>query len=561
MEKYYFLSYHGLFLEYDADIGVYEQTIISSTKNINRFFQSSLEQEDILSFREILKIEKNGNFISIGGGNSYVTSLPDGRLIRQNVENLGDWEHFFKITERSFKELYEIVNKNWNISGKIIKKRDIYLCENYTINIGELKIGIYDFISNLSYNYSDRGSFSFVYAEKKVHAEEILDFEIVKEIYISPQGNIANRALQYLVGKRMQEISNNISIRSVNLPEWGLKAEDVIYELKNSCIIGETKFWFDIRGLSQNLDNGNVDSFVINGYPFNVDFYPSRDRARKYLPSFSKTLDKITGFSDDEIVFNIRADEVLHAVHDDYLVLPVEYYKMLAFYTGLKPVFFGQLADNPYIQNLKAEFPEARFVNGQGALYDFEVLRQSTNIAISVSTFSWLAAWLSNARNIYVPLAGMMNPCQAIGQNFIPRNDPAYKFISFPLCRAECLYRHPKKFWKNLTYMARNMKFISTDQAYEIFDRVDTLRNNKKSLGGFDPRFYMKKNYKEVSEPGMALNHYMHSDENEENIFPIKEREYVVKYPESGNMVASGYFKSIREYHSFVGNYLGNKNY
>lgn len=562
MENFYLLSYHGFFLEYDSDIGIYEQSIISSTKKISKFFLFNVEKDkSVLSFFEKLNIKLNDNFISIHDGNFYLTSLPDGTLIKQEVKSAGAWELFLKIPEEFFHKFYKIVNKNWLNSGEIIKKRDIYISDNYTVNLGSYRMGIYEFINGFKYDFSNPSQFSFSVNGCNIECIEVLDSEINKIIWVESLGNIANRALQYLVAKSIEERTSNLSIRNVNLPEWGMQKEHCELELENSCIIGELDFWFDIRGLSQNLNVGNIDSFKIKGYPFNVDFYPSRKNAKIYLPNFSDFDEQIVGFSEDQIVFNIRADEILHGIHADYLVLPFEYYKMLAFKTGLKPVFFGQLASNPYIEKLKEEFPDASFVNGRGAHYDFEVLRRSCNIAISVSTFSWLAAWLSDAKNIYVPLAGMMNPCQAVGQNFIPRNDPAYKFISFPLCRSECLYRHPERFWESLSYMARNMKFISAEDAYNIFQRVDTLRNTKQGLGGFDPRFYIKKNYKDALTPGNALDHYMRNNAKIQNAFPLKERDYLIDYPEAGIMTANGYFSSVNEYHSFIGTHIGNKCY
>ncbi|GCD75493.1 hypothetical protein NBRC3299_1785 [Acetobacter pasteurianus NBRC 3299] len=562
MTNSYLLSYHGFFLEYDADVGIYEQSIISSTKSINRFFCANLDtKEEVLSFREYLKINNDGNFISIGRDDFYVTSLPDGQLIIQYVAQIGAWERFFKISEDFFHKFYIIANENWETPNGIVKKRNIYIKENYIVKFGEYEISVSDFVATFNYDTSSPEECSFWCDGKEIHCRLILNSSIRSIVWVNSLGNIANRALQYLVAKNIAEKSNNVEIANVDLPEWGVQKEEFNCDLGSSCTIGELDFWFDIRGISENLNNGNIDSFIINGYPFNVDFYPSREKSKKYLPNFSDVSKELEGFDEEKIVFNIRADEILHGIHADYLVLPVEYYKMLALKTGLKPVFFGQLDDNPYIRKLKEEFPYALFINGRGPRYDFEVLRRSSNIAISVSTFSWLAAWLSNAKNIYVPLAGMMNPCQAVGQNFIPHDDPVYKFISFPLCRSECLYRHPQRFWEKLNYMAQNMKFVSAYEANQIFQKVDILRNRKKSVGGFDPRFYMKKNYQEISDPGNSLNHYIHSGDVITNAFPIKEHEYLSNYPEAGVEVAKGNFQSVAEYHSFVGYYMGYKNY
>lgn len=64
---------------------------------------------------------------------------------------------------------------------------------------------------------------------------------------------------------------------------------------------------------------------------------------------------------------------------------------------------------------------------------DFAALRNSKNIVVSVSTFSWLAAWLSNADRIFMPLTGFYNPAQYSRAHLIPSGDPRYVYYQFPI--------------------------------------------------------------------------------------------------------------------------------
>ena len=129
--------------------------------------------------------------------------------------------------------------------------------------------------------------------------------------------------------------------------------------------------------------------------------------------------------------------EILAGVHPPYVLLPVEFYRDVIRETGLKPVFFGQLTPSPYLDSLRQAFPRARFISGKGAIHDFETIRRSRNIIISVSTFAWLAAWLSEADQVIMPLAGLFNPVfgdlYGDGHNLIPLADPRYVFYLFPL--------------------------------------------------------------------------------------------------------------------------------
>ena len=63
---------------------------------------------------------------------------------------------------------------------------------------------------------------------------------------------------------------------------------------------------------------------------------------------------------------------------------------------------------------------------------DFERIRRSVNVMPSVSTFGWLAAWLSEARHIFLPVLGLLHPLQARSVNLLPLGDSRVRFFLFP---------------------------------------------------------------------------------------------------------------------------------
>ena len=52
---------------------------------------------------------------------------------------------------------------------------------------------------------------------------------------------------------------------------------------------------------------------------------------------------------------------------------------------------------------------------------------------VAVSTFSWLAAWLSDAATIIVPLSGFYNPAHHREIDLLPVDDIRYRYFLFPL--------------------------------------------------------------------------------------------------------------------------------
>jgi hypothetical protein len=137
-------------------------------------------------------------------------------------------------------------------------------------------------------------------------------------------------------------------------------------------------------------------------------------------------------FPADSLVISVRGAEILRGVHKDYRPVPIAFYRRLLAETGLAPVFLGQLGKDAYSQALLAAFPQATFVPSLGPMEDFAALRAARHLAVSVSTFSWLACWLSEAETIHLPILGMYHPRRRADIDLLPLTDPRYRFHLLP---------------------------------------------------------------------------------------------------------------------------------
>jgi hypothetical protein len=85
---------------------------------------------------------------------------------------------------------------------------------------------------------------------------------------------------------------------------------------------------------------------------------------------------------------------------------------------------------DPMVRKLVARFGVS-VVSGS-AIEDFNLLRASGAIVLSVSSFSWWAAWLSQAGRIYFPVAGLYDPGRAAArpppwrQDLVVRDEDRY---------------------------------------------------------------------------------------------------------------------------------------
>jgi hypothetical protein len=144
----------------------------------------------------------------------------------------------------------------------------------------------------------------------------------------------------------------------------------------------------------------------------------------------SLSLNKALIINDDEILLNIRANEIVSRFkHQDYAPLPIEFYEWVVKCTGLNSVFVGQFEPSAYLDMLKEKFPNSRMYN-LDPLEAFECLLNAKNKVLSTSTFSWYAAWFGRKDSkIIMPLSGYMNPLQRTDINLIPSSDNRYHFV------------------------------------------------------------------------------------------------------------------------------------
>ena len=97
-----------------------------------------------------------------------------------------------------------------------------------------------------------------------------------------------------------------------------------------------------------------------------------------------------------------------------------------------RPVFIGQIKDDWYSEELRKAFPDAMFLNNGSVLGDFETIRAAKHTVLAISSFSWMAAWLSEAETIHYPLSGIFDPILYEHVDLLPVGDPRYRYYSFP---------------------------------------------------------------------------------------------------------------------------------
>lgn len=244
-----------------------------------------------------------------------------------------------------------------------------------------------------------------------------------KRIRVTPYAGIGNRMFQYMLALALQHHVPEARIYGVRLPEWGIEMPTTPPQSGPSVTLKHHNVPFSqvVRTML------SVDRIDINltRLQCRMEYY------QDLLPTYRRTFPAAPqqGGGDSELVFHVRAGDILSGSHKTYMPAPLGFFEMLLRTTGLAPVFVGQIGDDRYSEALRRRFPEARFIRHQDPLKDFHVLRNSTHIVPSVGTFGWLACWLSErARAIYVPVMGLLHPGARPEIDLLPRNDARFVF-------------------------------------------------------------------------------------------------------------------------------------
>ena len=309
-------------------------------------------------------------------------------------------------------------------------------------------------------------------------------------VHVETLGKMGNQMMQFMTAHSVAARVPGCRISNINLPEWDLFLDSIpeVGHYKLSITYADeqhTAGRVDLDSIVALLTTARTERVVLNGYCQHVGNFGTPG---DYSDIFARPIADVAGYGSDQLLINIRMGDIANAHHRDYILLPVDFYVEIVRITGLRPVFLGQIEDNVYCHQLQAAFPDALFVGSRGSRHDFECIRRSKNILLSVSTFSWMAAWLSNADRIFMPVAGMFHPLQHPSSNLIPFGDKRYVYYLFPIHHAVPLadvgYAHMtlRGFWR----------LVGEDFLAAILGGPRFKRSKSEYLRKFDESYYLR---------------------------------------------------------------------
>ena len=250
-------------------------------------------------------------------------------------------------------------------------------------------------------------------------------------IAIVSSGRMANRMFQLMLAHEIRNRAGVGQILGCHLPRSGLVSP--LPEVAPEPYAVLVNHAFDLDHAAYLLRTGVLRSIVIQGWGMRLAYYKSPQPYRELFQS------PVRGhvLRDDELLIHVRAGDILDLHHPYYFPMPFSFYEEVIAATGLKPVFIGQLDDDPYSDALRRRFAGAKFLPRRSSVEDFTTIRQAPHILLSISSFSWLATWLSESvESVHMPIYGLFDP--RIGQTFLlPVDDRRWRFYEIDVPERE----------------------------------------------------------------------------------------------------------------------------
>ena len=364
-----------------------------------------------------------------------------------------------------------------------------------------------------------------------------------KTIHISPMGGLGNRMIQYLAALALADRVPGSRVVHVHLPEWGISVPRAECEDKpTALVLSET---VPLDALAAALRDGAIERVDLRSYAQRMENFSDVTR---YAGLF--TTGASAGAGPHELLINIRQGELLDARHPDYVLIPVDFYAELVERTKLAPVFMGQIEDSAYMRGIFARFPHARYLPSRGATADFAYIRHSHHIVPAISTFSWLAAWMSKAGRVFLPVLGLFNTLQSRTTDLLPLGDPRYVFTLFPFHYAVPVRDAAAA---HATIAGRWREMTGSDLA-DLRARADTARSRDACLAAFDEAYYLATHpdvAQAVADGGLesGARHYeLYGFDEGRAAFRTDAGRYCLAYPEAACELSRGVAPDVFEH-------------
>jgi len=223
-------------------------------------------------------------------------------------------------------------------------------------------------------------------------------------VRVKYKGQLGNNLFQYSLGRIIAEETGRKLVASPipGFPETRTEVDGTVGEGSPIICSGQT---IDLDHLLRSdLDR----PILLEGYFQRYEYY--RDHASDIQVWLRPGSSPEVAPGPADVVVHVRVGDVRKPCRPNaYRPVPRWFYEtVLRRLTWARLLVVSNDPDDPLTRYVEQEFGGT--VVSVSVQSDFETLRCARRIVMSASTFSWWAAWLSDADEIYLPTTGTWNP-------------------------------------------------------------------------------------------------------------------------------------------------------
>jgi len=223
---------------------------------------------------------------------------------------------------------------------------------------------------------------------------------------------LGNNLSQYCIGRIIAN-ALGFNLRAPPIPGFPnvhALAAGVPRELRRPQVIGGQRI-----DLDRIVADRTPRRIIMRGFFQRYEYYrPHKDLIRNtWLVG-----DSLEHSAPDELTIHVRAGDIWKGdrdakmVHPEYHALPFSFYDNIVRSRRWSRVrVVTEDRNDPMVRKLVAAH-DAELRSGS-ELGDFNLLRSSSNLVLSVSSYAWWAGWLSDAKQIFFPVAGFFDQVRA----------------------------------------------------------------------------------------------------------------------------------------------------
>lgn len=252
-----------------------------------------------------------------------------------------------------------------------------------------------------------------------------------RALVLKPAGRMGNRLFQYFFCRALVDRVPGTDLFGAAVPDYGFAAPE--WPGRRDDLVPFTSIWkLDVDAIAAVLAERRGPGVWIRSYVQRQDYFERAACLRWYRELAVPAT--VPAIGDDCLLVHVRAGDLLVKGHHHYRPLPVGRIERAVSEAGLRPVFIGELhRDSPYVAEIRRRFRGETFLEPASAPADFETIRRARNVLMSVSTFAWMAVFLSEAERIWMPRTGMFEDFPAEGDwpDLLFRDDPRVTYLPF----------------------------------------------------------------------------------------------------------------------------------